>query len=111
MSFLRLFAYIQILTDRRAHWGGSALGGLKSAHNKGCGFMDNRRRTMEKAMDRQADHSLFHSPALKPVTHKLHSHDYYLFQIKNNNDYCRRECNRRGFQSNRNRSVAFILKT
>ena len=72
--------------------------------------MDNRRRTMEKTMDRLADHSLFHSPALKPIIHKLHSHCYYLFQSKNNNNYCLRKCNIQGFQSNRNSSVAFNLK-
>lgn len=28
----------------------------------------------------QADHTLIHSPAVKPVTHKLHSHYYYSIQ-------------------------------
>lgn len=90
VSLLRLFACLKIVTEKRAKRGGAALGGLKSAQNNknGRGFMDNRRRSMEKPVDRQADHSLFHRPALMPVTHKLHSHCYYLFQIKNNNNIC-----------------------
>lgn len=35
--------------------------------------MDNQHRAMDKCMDRQAAHTLIHSPAATPVTHKLHS--------------------------------------
>jgi hypothetical protein len=41
----------------------------------GYGFMDNRRRAMDKCMDKQAAHTLILSPAWRPVTHKLHSHN------------------------------------
>ena len=37
--------------------------------------MDNRRRAMDKCMAKQTAHTLIHSPAWKPVTHKLHSHN------------------------------------
>ena len=39
----------------------------------GYGFEDNRRRAMDKCMDRQAAHTLIHRSVRKPVTHKLHS--------------------------------------
>ena len=40
----------------------------------GYGFMDNRRRAMDKCRDSQTAHTLIHSSAGWPVTHKLHSH-------------------------------------
>lgn len=39
--------------------------------------MDNRRRAMDRHVDRHSCHTPMHSPDRKPVTHKLHS--YYCY--------------------------------